>query len=125
MPTFKRTFGDLGEKLSAKYLKEKGYKILDLNFQNASGRRLGEIDIVAKDGTCLVFAEVKTREMEKYSNTLPEENITHAKLLRLEKIASAYMRLKKMEDMDYRFDALSVWLDTAKKAAKIKHIKSL
>jgi len=125
MPTSKRSFGDLGEKLAANYLKKKGYKILDLNFQNTSGRRLGEIDIVALEGDCLVFVEVKTREMGKYSDTLPEENITHWKLMRLEKIATAYLRLKKLEDSEYRFDALSVWLDPASKIAKIKHIESL
>lgn len=125
MPTSKRSFGDLGEKLAAKYLKEKNYKILDTNFQNTRGRRLGEIDIIAKDGDCLVFVEVKTRERKKYFDTLPEENITNFKLLRLEKIAATYIRLKKMEDLDYRFDALSVWLDPDTKTAEIKHIESL
>lgn len=126
MPTTqKRSFGDLGEKLAVKYLKKKGYQILDRNFQNSSGRRLGEIDIIAKDGQELVFVEVKTREMQKYADTLPEENITHFKLIRLEKIATAYIRLKHSEDLDYRFDALSVWLDPLTKTAKIKHIQSL
>lgn len=125
MQTPKRNFGDLGEKLAAKYLKDKGYRILDLNFQNNFGRRLGEIDIIAQDVQELVFVEVKTREMKKYADTLPEENITHAKLLRLAKIADAYIRLKHLEAFDYRFDALSVWLDPDSKKAKIKHIESL
>ena len=63
--------------------------------------------------------------MGKYAETLPEENITRLKLLRLEKIATAYLRLKKLDEADYRFDALSVWLDAAQKNAKIKHIESL
>ena len=123
--TPKRNFGDLGEKLAARYLKEKGYVILDLNFQNNFGRRLGEIDIIARDGEELVFTEVKTREMNKYAETLPEENITHSKLLRLAKIADAYIRLKRLDNLDYRFDAISVWLDSVSKKAKIKHIQSL
>ncbi|MFA7319295.1 MAG: YraN family protein [Parcubacteria group bacterium] len=123
--TQKRNFGDLGEKLAARYLKNKGYHILDTNFQNALGRRLGEIDIIAQDKQELVFAEVKTRELNKYIDTLPEENITRMKLLRMTKIAAAYIRLRKLEEMDYRFDALSVWLDLETKKAKIKHIESL
>lgn len=115
----------MGEELAAKYLKEKGYKILDINFQNNFGRRLGEIDIIAQDKNELVFVEVKTREMKRYADTLPEENITQTKLLRLAKIASAYIRLKKLDNLDYRFDALSVWLDCDLKEAKIKHIESL
>jgi len=125
MITSKRTFGDLGEELAAKYLKNKGYDILDTNFQNTQGRQLGEIDIIAREKDELVFVEVKTREMKKYADTLPEENITPAKLRRLAKIANAYMRLKRLEEADYRFDAISVWLNSDDKKAKIKHIESL
>jgi putative endonuclease len=125
MQTSKRNFGDLGEKLAARYLKDKNYQIVDLNFQNNFGRRLGEIDIIARDGQELVFVEVKTREMKKYADTLPEENITHTKLLRMAKIANTYIRLKHLEDLPYRFDALSVWLDPDSKKANIKHIESL
>ena len=127
MITTKRNFGDLGEEAAAKYLKGKDYTILDRNFQNNSGRRLGEIDIVARDEkeNELVFVEVKTREMNRYGNTLPEENIARTKLLRLEKIAQAYIRLKNLDDLPYRFDAISVWLDPKKNTARIKHIESL
>ncbi len=123
--TSKRTFGDLGEKLAARYLQDKNYKIIEKNFQNNIGRRLGEIDIIAKDGEELVFVEVKTREFQKYADTLPEENITQTKLLRLAKIANAYLNLHRLDDAPYRFDALSVWIDKDNKKAKIKHIQSL
>lgn len=117
----------MGEAAAAKYLERKGYEIIDRNFQNNSGRRLGEIDIIAKDTAEneLVFVEVKTRESLRYSNTDPEENITPAKLRRLAKIAEAYLRLKNMGDALYRFDAISVWLDIDEKKAKIKHIQGL
>jgi putative endonuclease len=127
MITPKRNLGNMGEEAAAKFLQQKGYAILDRNFQNNSGRRLGEIDIVARDEKEdeLVFVEVKTRELEKYKNTLPEENIARTKLRRLEKIAQVYIRLKDLEDLPYRFDAVSVWLDLEKKTARIKHIESL
>jgi len=125
MVTIKRQLGDIGEKAAAKYLKSKGYEILGFNFQNNSGRQLGEIDIIAKDKEEIVFAEVKTRGMEKYGDTLPEENITRAKLHKMDKIAQVYLRRHKLENAPYRFDALSVWLDLAQKTAKIKHISHL
>jgi putative endonuclease len=125
MINFKKSIGNLGEQAAQKYLKNLGYEILDLNFQNNFGRRLGEIDIIAKDGNELVFVEVKTRDLYNYSQTLPEENITSQKLHRLSKIANAYIQLKKLETLDYRFDAVSVWLDQRNNTAKIKHIKSL
>ena len=125
MITKKRQFGDMGERVAAKYLKNKGYKILELNFQNNYGRMLGEIDIIAKDKEDIVFVEVKTREMEKYGDTLPEENITRTKLKKMDRIAQVYMRRHRLENAPYRFDALSIWLDLAQKTAKIKHIPHL
>lgn len=127
MLTPKTKLGFLGEKVAEKYLKDKGYEILDRNFQNTSGRRLGEIDIIARDAkeNEIVFVEVKTREYEKFKDTLPEENITYFKIRKLDKIAQAYLRTKNLEDNAYRFDAISVWLDKKNKKAKVKHIKSL
>lgn len=125
MITPRRQFGDLGERAAAKYLKEKGYEIIETNFQNNLGRRLGEIDIIAKEKDELVFVEVKTREMEKYGATLPEENITSSKLHKLNKIAWAYLRQNRMNYEPYRFDAISVWLDLVQNKAKIKHISHL
>lgn len=125
MPSKKRNFGDIGEKTAARYLKNKGYEIIEVNYQNKLGRRLGEIDIIARDKKEIVFIEVKTREMKKYQNTLPEENITYGKLHKLSKVANLYLREKYLEKCDFRFDAISVWLDLEEKKAKIKHIDHL
>jgi putative endonuclease len=122
-----KNIGNLGEEEAVSYLKNNGYKILDRNFQNNLGRRLGEIDIIAQDlkNKEIVFVEVKTREYEKYKDTLPEENITYSKLKKLNKIASAYLRLKNLSDEPYRFDAISVWISNETRETKIKHILSL
>ncbi|MCL2092965.1 MAG: YraN family protein [Treponema sp.] len=47
--------GPEGERAAISYLEEKGMKILEKNFRS----RRGEIDIIALDGDCLVFVEVK------------------------------------------------------------------
>ena len=49
--------GERGEKLVARYLRRKGYRILERNFQT----RFGEIDLIARKGDVIVFVEVKTR----------------------------------------------------------------
>jgi putative endonuclease len=125
MLSAKRQFGDLGEKAAAKYLRSLGYEIIAINFENDTGRKLGEIDIIARDKSILVFVEVKTRELGKYQNTLPEENITRKKLRNMEKTANLYLRQNKFFHLDYRFDAVSVWLDATNQKAKIKHISHL
>jgi putative endonuclease len=56
--------GEVGEKAAKKFLKKKGFKIVELNYQNNKGRRLGEIDIIAKKDGEIVFVEVKTRKTD-------------------------------------------------------------
>ena len=121
----KNTLGSDGEKIAAKYLQNKGYRIIALNYANNLGKRLGEIDIIAQDKELLVFVEVKTRNMEKYADTLPEENITTKKIHRLSKIANQYLNHNTLQDTPYRFDAISIWLNNRTHQAKVKHIKSL
>jgi putative endonuclease len=127
MTSPKTKTGNLGEDAAVKYLTQKSYRVIERNYQNNSGRRLGEIDIVAMDEKTgeLVFVEVKTRLGKMYLETLPEENITSGKLRRLAKIGSAYLRHRRIFDFPYRFDAISVWLDSDGKEVKIKHIESL
>jgi len=120
-----KSLGRMGEDLAEKYLREKGYRILERNFCNPLGRRLGEIDIIAQKGKEIVFVEVKTREMLKYDWILPEENINRQKLHKLSKIAVFYVRQKNLWNNPYRFDAISVRIDIVSKKAKIKHLESV
>lgn len=54
--------GKKGEQLANQYLAGKGYRILDTNyfFKTETGRKIGEIDIIAKKKDVYVFIEVKT-----------------------------------------------------------------
>ena len=54
--------GRLGEQLTAEYLEEKGYEIVERNFKC----RFGEIDVIAEDRKFLIFAEVKLRKSAEY-----------------------------------------------------------
>jgi len=129
MSIFKRkealSLGVRGEKAAIKYLKKMGYKILASNFFNASGRRLGEIDIVAKDGNELVFVEVKTRGVFSKDGPPPEESITPTKLYKLNKAASFYISKNKLFDSPYRFDAITLLADTESSYAKLRHLKNI
>jgi putative endonuclease len=119
--------GKTGEQVAANFLKASGYAILAVNFKNNFGRRLGEIDVIAREKTTrqIVFVEVKTRDFQKYQHTLPEENITYSKLRKLEKIAQFYLRINHLSDADYRFDAISVLLDKENHKAQIRHLKNI
>ncbi len=120
-----KNLGKKGEEIAAQYLKSKGYKILERNYRNKTGRQLGEIDIIACQKNDLVFVEVKTRQSKKHQNVLPEESITRTKLHRLNKIAAVYLHQKNFLEKLYRFDAVSVWLDNNEKIIKIRHLKNI
>src|SRR5690348_6271287 len=49
--------GRYGEALAVRYLREQGMEVVDRNWRC----EIGEVDIVARDGDCLVICEVKTR----------------------------------------------------------------
>jgi len=123
----KDSIGAKGEKEAIKFLKKQGYKILDRNWCN-DGRRVGEIDVVAQDKKTsqIIFVEVKTRFLDKYDkNILPQEQITHSKLNKLNKIAEIYIKEKGLLDVNWRIDAVGIILIKENKKPIIEHIKSI
>jgi putative endonuclease len=120
-----KSTGVKGEEIAASFLVEKGYRIIGKNIKNLKGRQLGEIDIIAQKNKEIVFVEVKTRNLEKYQETLPEENITFQKLRKMSRIASSYIKSNNLWEHPYHFDAISVWLSRDLKNYKIKHIEDI
>lgn len=69
----RRKEGAYYENLVAEYLKTQGYEILEKNYRC----RIGEIDLIAKEGETLVFVEVKYRRDDKMGN--PKEAVDSKK----------------------------------------------
>lgn len=100
--------GDRGEKLAVRYLKQQNYRILDTQHRNT----YGEVDIIAKDGDCVVFVEVKTRSSTEAGR--PLDAVDRRKQQRLTRIALAWLKQKKKLGERARFDVVSiVWRDGA------------
>ena len=57
-PWWRRWFGTRSEREVARFLKGQGYRIVAPNYACP----LGELDLVAVDGTCVVFVEVRSTE---------------------------------------------------------------
>lgn len=114
--------GKSGEEQAALYLEGAGYRILDRNYANAKGIRLGEIDIIAEKSKEIVFVEVKAAFIDAgRAERLPEWQITPAKLRKMEKAALLYLREKQLTDREYSFDAISVTF-FAGEEPKIRHL---
>ena len=93
-------FGRRSEIDGASYLRGLGFRVI------ASGYRIraGEVDLIAWDGDCLVFIEVKSRR----SVAPPEDAVGFRKQQRIIKAAHSYMARYKLHDRTYRFDILAV-----------------
>ena len=101
-PVSARELSIQGEDLARKYLKKNGYKILKRNYVCRSG----EIDIVAYERGTISFVEVKTRRSDYFGT--PEMSITDKKRRNIIRTALHYLMSNKIEDIDYRFDVVSI-----------------
>ena len=95
--------GARGEALAAEHLRrELGMKILVRNVRCPGG----ELDIIALDDDDMVFVEVRTRSTEEF--TTPEATVTRRKQQFLVRSAHWFMRRKKLNRWNPRFDVVAV-----------------
>ena len=120
---FKSITGQIGEDLACEFLTNKGYKIIERNYW----KPWGELDIVAKDPeNILVFVEVKTMRQNNpaIAELQPEDNLTKAKLKKLQKTAQMFAgQFPDLVDDDkgWRIDLVAIILP----ASRISHYENL
>jgi len=122
-----KQIGILGEKIAEKYLKDKGYQILDRNYSTnfKSGPLRGEIDIVAKKENILSFIEVKTLAGAQVAFFRPEEKVNFLKQRKIVKAAQAWLMEKKIPlDNKWRIDVIAIKIDLINKKARLRHFKN-
>jgi putative endonuclease len=91
--------GRRAEALAALHLEGHGLAIVARNFR----RRVGEVDLIARDGDTLVFVEVRLRTRNDYGGAAA--SIDAAKRARLAKAAELYLA-SLAEIPPCRFDAI-------------------
>jgi putative endonuclease len=94
--------GSRGEFIAATYLTDAGLRVLDRNWRC----REGELDIVAREATAIVFCEVKTRRATGFGH--PVEAVTPAKQRRLRLLAHRWLDAHDEHAPDLRFDVVGV-----------------
>ena len=97
-----RETGSYYERMAGVYLTEKGYEILEYNYRC----KLGEIDIIARDGDYLVFCEVKYRADDRKGT--PAEAVDYAKQRVISKSALYYKTVNGIDEIPCRFDVVSI-----------------
>ena len=119
MKTEKQKVGNIGERLAARFLMEKGYKIIETNYR----KKWGEIDIVAEFDGVLHFVEVKAISNPDYN---PETNVSLWKKQRLSRAIRTYIPERKIpENQDFQIDIIAVFLDFTRKKARIRMLENV
>lgn len=117
MEKAKNASGRWGEEQAARYLRRRGWRILEQNYRC----RFGEIDLVASRLGVLAFVEVKTRKNDAHGEA--REFVTQAKQQRLLAAASLYLS-EHETDLQPRFDVIEIYapLGTETKRPHIVHL---
>lgn len=109
-------FGKASETRAADFLRRMGYRILATNYRS----KLGEIDIIARDGQTLVFVEVKARASNRFGS--PKAAVTLAKQRKISMAALDYLKRCGLTAASARFDVVAI--DTAGGHADIEVVKN-
>jgi putative endonuclease len=101
----KKELGKKGEEVALRFLKKRGYRIIEQNYVC----KMGEMDLIAKEKDTLAFIEVKTRTSTAFGP--PQLAVNSSKQRQLSKVALYFLKEKKLEDVKARFDVVAIILD--------------
>jgi putative endonuclease len=110
--------GGFGEGLALKYLRARGYSIVEKNFRTP----FGEIDIIAERDGCVIFLEVKTRISDHFGP--PLSAITQTKKRKVIRNCLYYMKYKKILWGPCRIDVMGIKLDHELRIERMQYIKN-
>lgn len=103
MPDERQVLGAEGERAAEKFLRRQRYTIVLRNYRC----RAGEVDLVALDGSTIVFVEVKTRTQPGFGT--PFEAVDARKQRQIRRAAQQYLSEYRLHDRNARFDVVGVW----------------
>ena len=92
----------MGEDLACGELSRRGYAILARRYRT----RLGEIDIVARDGNTIVFVEVKARRGTAFGGACAA--VTASKQRRVARMAGDFLARHRCGEVGCRFDVVAI-----------------
>lgn len=112
-----RRRGTVGEAIAAVFLQQRGVELLEHSFRSG---RSGEIDLIGRDGTALVFFEVKLRS--DVGSGAPQEAVTQTKQKTICRTADYYRFLHGIAwETPVRFDVVAIEMEA--ECAHVRWIK--
>ena len=117
-PFWRRWFGQRSEKFAAKYLRRLGYRILAANQSD----RLGELDLIVRDGTTIVVVEVRSRATP--DPQAAADSVGFAKQKRVTEAALRFLSRSGLLGHTVRFDVLALGWPADVREPAVLHIKN-
>ena len=120
--TQKQKIGNFGEEEAVQYLVKKGYKIIERNHR----QKWGEIDIVAiSPEWVLTFVEVKALVAFKKEGISPEDNLTWAKLKKLQRTCQLYANSHSnlINEKGWQIDLVAI--DVCENKCEFRHYENI
>jgi putative endonuclease len=109
--------GAFGERVAVRYLLGIGLTLIERNWRCPAG----ELDIIARDGSTIVFVEVKTRRGQMFGT--PAEAVVGQKVSRVRRLAALWLaRQPGPQFLAVRFDVVSV-LVQRRGPAQVEHLR--
>jgi putative endonuclease len=100
--SFTKNFGNDGEILARKFLESRGLEILATNFHSKDG----EVDLIARDDSKILFVEVKARRSSKFGSAI--ESVTDAKIDKIVAAGEKFLLENSLENADWRVDVITI-----------------
>jgi putative endonuclease len=94
--------GATSEDRAVEHLVRRGYRIVERNYRC----KLGELDIIARDGTTLVFVEVRSRRNGEHGSALVA--VGWPKRRKVSRVAMQYLAHRKPRFELARFDVVAI-----------------
>jgi putative endonuclease len=114
-PWWRRWFGTRSERAAARFLKRLGYRIVARNYSCPHG----ELDLIALDGSCIVFVEV--RSTGTGDTDRPAASVDLAKQRRLTNLALHFLQQRRLLNHSARFDVLAISWPADRREPVIAH----
>ena len=116
-PWWRRWFGRRSERAAAKFLRRQKFRILGQNLED----RLGEIDLLALDGTTLVIVEVRSSETKTFDELALSVDI--AKQKKLTDAALRFVQRRKLWGVGVRFDVVAIRWPAGDREPAVRHYR--
>lgn len=113
--------GRAGERVACAWLEMIGYRIVGRN--RRAGR--GEIDIIALDGPCLVFIEVKTRRSDRFGGGA--EAVDRRKIRAMRQAAARLIASDAPvpRAREFRFDVIALDVERGGEGMRLRHLRGV